>query len=284
MEIINKLFARWEAKLKDRAYTKEEIQKMLEVTNDITDKVLILIFSSGEFGLESWDYFTCRDVIFFKNDDGGYKGTSLRIYGEDPKRNNIMKIMSKKKKSTSLVLPILGTVVVGQAIITAFMFFALTNKNIAFFTMNNDRIFDISNWATIVISLIIGGIITVSILIHSITLKNKSKKLLDEKKTYGLHKTQLLLTLAKKEFEDKNYDSANETFDKIIQTLQIFSESINFKESSEILELAEIGKLFCRCEGDLTISTERTLPFITSVPTNKSALFSKFEQVLSLIS
>ena len=38
---LHKLLPRREAKSKDRAYTKEEIQKMLEVTNDITDKVII---------------------------------------------------------------------------------------------------------------------------------------------------------------------------------------------------------------------------------------------------
>jgi hypothetical protein len=81
---LNKLLPRRESKSKDRAYTKEEIQKMLEVSNNITDKVLILMFSSGGFRLESWDYFTWKDVIFFKNTDGTYKGAALRIYSGDP--------------------------------------------------------------------------------------------------------------------------------------------------------------------------------------------------------
>jgi len=81
---LHKLLPRREAKSKDRAYTKEEIQKMLEVTNDITDKVLILMFSSGGFRLESWDYFTWKDVIFFKNDDDTYKGAALLVYRGDP--------------------------------------------------------------------------------------------------------------------------------------------------------------------------------------------------------
>ena len=81
---LHKLLPRREAKSKDRAYTKEEIQKMLEVTNDITDKVIILLFSSGGFRLESWDYFTWKDVIFFKNEDGTHKGASLLIYRGDP--------------------------------------------------------------------------------------------------------------------------------------------------------------------------------------------------------
>ncbi|MBI1662102.1 MAG: hypothetical protein IS860_01090 [Nitrosopumilus sp.] len=80
---LHKLLPRREAKSKDRAYTKEEIQKMLQVTNDITDKVIILMFSSGGFRLESWDYFTWKDVIFFK-DGENYKGAALRIYRGDP--------------------------------------------------------------------------------------------------------------------------------------------------------------------------------------------------------
>ena len=81
---LNKLMPRRESRSKDRAYTREEIQKMLTVTNDITDKVIILLFSSGGFRLEAWDYFTWKDVIFFKNDDGSYKGASLLIYRGDP--------------------------------------------------------------------------------------------------------------------------------------------------------------------------------------------------------
>ncbi len=80
---LNKLMPRRESKSKDRAYTREEIQKMLEVTNDITDKVIILLFSSGGFRLEAWDYFTWKDVIFFKDGDS-YKGASLLIYSGDP--------------------------------------------------------------------------------------------------------------------------------------------------------------------------------------------------------
>jgi len=41
------------------------------------------MFSSGGFRLESWDYFTWKDVIFFK-DGKNYKGAALRIYRGDP--------------------------------------------------------------------------------------------------------------------------------------------------------------------------------------------------------
>ena len=80
---LNRLMPRRESKTKDRAYTREEIKKMLEVANDITDKVIILLFSSGGFRLEAWDYFTWKDVIFFKDGDS-YKGAALLIYSGDP--------------------------------------------------------------------------------------------------------------------------------------------------------------------------------------------------------
>lgn len=81
---LTRLFPRAERGSKDRAYTREEIQRMLEVSNDITDKVIILLFSSGGFRLEAWDYFTWEDVIFFRNSDGTYKGAALLIYRNDP--------------------------------------------------------------------------------------------------------------------------------------------------------------------------------------------------------
>jgi len=81
---LTKLFPRTMRGSKDRAYSREEIQKMLQVSNDITDRVIILMFSSAGFRLEAWDYFTWDDVVFFKNSDGTYKGAALQIYQNDP--------------------------------------------------------------------------------------------------------------------------------------------------------------------------------------------------------
>jgi len=68
----------------DRAYTREELQRMIEASPDITDKLIIEIFSSAGFRLESWDYLTWKDVIPFKNDDGSFKGAALLVYRGDP--------------------------------------------------------------------------------------------------------------------------------------------------------------------------------------------------------
>ena len=81
---LNKLLPRRESKSKDRAYTKEEIQKMLKTRSGIVDEVIILMFSSAGFRLEAWDYFTWKDVIFFENEDGTYKGAALQVYRGDP--------------------------------------------------------------------------------------------------------------------------------------------------------------------------------------------------------
>ena len=82
-KLVNKMFPR-ETKSEDRAYTKEEIQNMLEHCTDITDKLIILMFSSAGFRLEAWDYFCWKDVIPFQDDDKQYKGAALRVYRGDP--------------------------------------------------------------------------------------------------------------------------------------------------------------------------------------------------------
>ncbi len=81
---LTRLFPRITRGSNDRSYTREEMQRMLEVSKDITDKVIILMFSSAGFRLEAWDYFTWKDVIFFKNENGSFKGAALRVYRGDP--------------------------------------------------------------------------------------------------------------------------------------------------------------------------------------------------------
>lgn len=68
----------------DRGYTRTELQKMIEISSDITDKLIVQLFSSGGFRVEAWDYFTWEDVVFFKNQDGTYKGAALLVYRGDP--------------------------------------------------------------------------------------------------------------------------------------------------------------------------------------------------------
>ena len=80
---LHKMYPR-EQKSDDRAYTKKELQRMIEVCSDITDKVIIQLFSSGGFRLGAWDYFSWKDVMFFKNLDGTYKGAALLVYRGDP--------------------------------------------------------------------------------------------------------------------------------------------------------------------------------------------------------
>jgi hypothetical protein len=81
--MINKMFPR-ENKSEDRAYTKEEIQNMLEHCTDVIDKLIILMFSSAGFRLEAWDYFCWKDVVLFEDENKHYKGAALRVYRGDP--------------------------------------------------------------------------------------------------------------------------------------------------------------------------------------------------------
>ena len=81
---LYKLYPRLKPAADDRAYTREELQRMIEVSTDITDKLIILMFSSAGFRVESWNYFTWKDLIFFQNKDGSYKGAALLVYRGDP--------------------------------------------------------------------------------------------------------------------------------------------------------------------------------------------------------
>ncbi len=81
-KMINKMFPR-EIKSQDRAYTKNEIQSMLKHCTDIIDRLTVLMFSSGGFRLEAWDYFCWKDVVPIGNEKE-CKGAALRVYRGDP--------------------------------------------------------------------------------------------------------------------------------------------------------------------------------------------------------
>ncbi|MCE2507647.1 MAG: hypothetical protein J4F36_14500 [Nitrosopumilaceae archaeon] len=56
---------------------------MMNIATDLTDKVIIVLFSSGGFRVESWNYFTWDDVVYFYNKDDSFKGGALRVYRGD---------------------------------------------------------------------------------------------------------------------------------------------------------------------------------------------------------
>jgi len=80
---LHKLYPR-PKQTEDRAYTRAELQQMIEASPELTDKLIVELFSSGGFRLEAWDYFTWKDVVFFKNKDGTFSGAALFVYRGDP--------------------------------------------------------------------------------------------------------------------------------------------------------------------------------------------------------
>jgi hypothetical protein len=82
---LYKLYPRPRA-TEDRAYTREELQKMIAISPDIADKLIIQMFSSAGFRLEAWDYFTWKDVAFFRNNDDSFKGAAIFVYRGDPEQ------------------------------------------------------------------------------------------------------------------------------------------------------------------------------------------------------
>ena len=61
-------------------HTRDELQNMVNSSVKLVDKVIIAMSASGGFRVEAWNYFCWKDLIFFKNNDGTYKGATLLIY------------------------------------------------------------------------------------------------------------------------------------------------------------------------------------------------------------
>lgn len=143
---------------------------------------------------------------------------------------------------------------------------------------------DFPNWAAVVIEIAVAVFITGMIFLYDREHNKKSEERQEKKRKYGLQKIRLLVTVAKEQFQDNDYDDAKETFNEIIVTLGILSEAFDAVESRQILELCELGKIFCKYNGEYIIRSGRTSPFTTSVPANKAALFLQFDDVLNLLS
>ena len=64
-------------KSRDRAYTREELKAMLAGASGLTDKVIVLLFSSGGFRVGAWDYFCWEDLVPVGEPP---EGAALRVY------------------------------------------------------------------------------------------------------------------------------------------------------------------------------------------------------------
>ncbi len=144
---------------------------------------------------------------------------------------------------------------------------------------------DFPNWAAVVIEIAVAVFISGMIFLYDREHNKKIEERQQKKREYGLQKIRLLVTVAKEQFQDNDYDDAKETFNGIIVTLDVLSEAFDAVESRQILELCELGKIFCKYNGEHIIRSGRTSPFTSpSIPANKAALFLQFDDVLSLLS
>ena len=64
-------------KSRDRAYTREELKAMLAGSSGLTDKIIVLLFSSGGFRVGAWDYFCWEDLVPVGDPP---EGAALRVY------------------------------------------------------------------------------------------------------------------------------------------------------------------------------------------------------------
>ena len=70
-------------KSQDRAYTREELQRMILGSTDIADKVIVTIFSATGIRTEAWDFLHWNDIVIFYDEDKLPKGMAIRVYAGD---------------------------------------------------------------------------------------------------------------------------------------------------------------------------------------------------------
>lgn len=70
----------------DRGYTREELQKLLDVANSLLDKLIVVLFSSAGFRVDAWNYFLWKDIKLFRHTNGTIKGGAILIYRGDPEQ------------------------------------------------------------------------------------------------------------------------------------------------------------------------------------------------------
>jgi len=71
-------------KSNDKSYSRIQLQMLMAKSPKLVDKVMLTLESSVGFRIESWNYFTWDDVVFFYNEDGFLKGGAIRVYSGDP--------------------------------------------------------------------------------------------------------------------------------------------------------------------------------------------------------
>ena len=158
--------------------------------------------------------------------------------------------------------------------------------------IQEDDFWDFTNWVSIIVTIGTGIIIAVSILIYTKIEQDKITRIIDEKNStrkkkrdFAIEKISLLLTIIDEILKEEtpNYEEAQQYFNKIINTIGFFSESLESKETQKILELAEIGEIMCKNKGIFPLRTDRTWPFTTnSIPANLAALRHSIQENLKI--
>lgn len=188
-------------------------------------------------------------------------------------------------------LDILIIILLGLAI-TLLVIFYVSLRGDMTILVQEDNFWDFTNWVAIIVTIGASVIIAVSILIYTKTEQDKITKIIDEqnltrkkKRDFAIEKISLLLTSIDEILNEENpyYEEAQEYFNKITNTIGFFSESLESKETQNLLELAEIGELMCKNKGSFSMRSTGTWPFTTnSIPANLAALRDLIQQNLDL--
>lgn len=159
--------------------------------------------------------------------------------------------------------------------------------------IEKDGFLDFTNWVTIIVTIGASVTIAVSILHYTKTEQDKINKIIGEqnssrqkKSDFAIKKISLLLTIIDEILKEDHpdYEDAQKHFNKIADIIGFFSDSLESKETQNLLELSEIGEIMCKNKGILPLRSDRIWPFTTdTLPATLSALRVIIQQNLQIL-
>lgn len=181
-----------------------------------------------------------------------------------------------KEKFDILIIILIGL------IITLLVIFYVSMRGDMTILILKEGFWDFTNWVAIIVTIGSSVIIAISILVYTKMEQDKITKIVDEqnftrikKREFAKKKISLALTIIDEilKEDEPDYEEALQYFNKIMNTIGYFSESLESTETQSILELAEIGEIMCKNNGSFMLRSDRTWPFVTnSIPATLSSL------------
>lgn len=192
-----------------------------------------------------------------------------------------------KEKLDILIIILLG---IGLILLTIFY---VSVKGDMIMLIDKEGFLDFTNWVAIIVTIGASVTIAVSILIYTKMEQDKINKIIGEqnssrqkKRDFVIKKISLLLAVIDNILKENSpdYEDAREYFNKITDIIGFFSDSLESRETQNILELSEIGEIMCKNKGMLPLRSDSPSTFTTNtIPATLPALRILIQQNLQKI-